>query len=141
MDAGSGVVEHEVVEDQQARHAGQQIPLEVVGFAVAHLMDDDVEGVQGVDGAEVGRLTEAHRRRQAGRVDVVLSREGLDLVPGREEPKDVGGVVGNARWGWGQRRDECEPHARVHCPGGMTARRLSGWEFMRSRVYREATRA
>ena len=106
------VMEHEVVEDEQAREPGQQVVEEVVLGPVAHLVDRRVVGALPMAVEQRRRPVEAYRGGQAAGLDFLLRVEDVDLVAGREQREHVGRVVGDARARGGQRGDERDPAQR-----------------------------
>jgi hypothetical protein len=110
---GAGVVQHEVVQHQQARQAGQQRIQEGMGGAVAHLIDRQVEGVLAVPVEEGRRARHAAGVREPLGLDGLLIVEDLDLVPSRQQGQHVGRVVGDPARRGRERAQERKPHRRA----------------------------
>ena len=108
---GARVVQHQLVEHQQARHARQQRVLEVVDVVVAELVHDEVVRPLALPRRELGGAAAAAARRKPRRVDLGLAVEELDLVPRRDEREELGRVVRDAARGGRQRRGEREAAA------------------------------
>ena len=102
------------MQDEKAGHADERLVHEVVGRAVAHLVDGEVVGPRALPGRELGMMVQARGGGDAVALGGGLIVEDVDRVARDEQGQDVRGVVGDARGRGRNGREEGEPlHRRA----------------------------